>query len=141
MNHHMSSRQRKNVSSNGNMKKMQNVRNCSTHSIIASHRFSNLAKHIPKCGLDLTSPSMVLSPQLLQGLAIIMGNLVGPLEGQADTHLVETLVVDTTIQIGVVKGVEVGTVAAHILHKGEAGHMVLVACLVQVLGVEVVVME
>lgn len=141
MNHHTSSRQRKSASSNGNMKRMQNVRNCSTlSSIPASHRFSNLAKHIPKCGLDLTSLSMVLSPQLLQDLATIMVSHAGLLEGLADTHLVGTLVVDTTIQVGVLKVAEVGTAVAHI-HKGGEHHMVLVACLVQVLGVEVVVME
>lgn len=124
------------------MKRMQNVRNCSTlSSIPASHRFSNLAKHIPKCGLDLTNLSMVLSPRLLQDLATIMVSHAGPPEGQADTHLVGTLAVDTTIQVGVLKVAEVGTAVAHILHKGGEHHMVLVAYLVQVLGVEAVVME
>lgn len=139
MNHHTSSKQKRSVSNNGNMKKMQNVRNCNTHSNIAFHPISNLDKHMPKYGLDLTSPFMVHSPWLLEGLATITQSPVDPPEVQTDIKLVETLVEDTATLIGVVKVVGVAMAVAHILHKdGVVHHLVLVVCLVLVPGVEAV---
>lgn len=136
MSRHMNSRRRKSVSSNGRTKKQRNVKNCSTHSsTAASHLFSSPGKPMLKCGRDQTS-RCILRPLLVQGLAIIMGSLVGPQEGQEGIPLVETQVVVIPIQTvgGKVEGV--GTVVGRILLKAVERHMGLVACPVLHHGVE-----
>lgn len=134
MNHHTSSRQRRSANSNDNMKKLQSDRSCNTHSMHAFHLFSSLDKHTHKCDQYLTNLFMGLNNQLLQGLAIISESLVDlqVLVG----ILVEIPLLDTTTQVVVVKVVMV----THNMLKDEVVHpMGLVACLVLVLGEELVV--
>lgn len=142
MNHHMSSKQRKSASNSDNTRKMQSGRNCSIHNLTPAFRlFSSLGKHTHKCGPDLTRPCMVLSPQLLQGLATIMGSLVDLQVGLVDMPQMET-VGDTIIQIVVKVVVEEVIVVGRIRHKDGPLRMAQVVCLALVPGVVgVMVME
>lgn len=125
----MNTRQRKSASSRDSMRKMLNVRNYSTPShMAASHPFSSLGFHMPKCAQGLISLSMVLRLQLQQGLATIMGSLADRLVVLADTLQVE-LVEDIATQIVEGKVVE-AMVVGLIHHKDGVPHrMVQVACL------------
>lgn len=99
MKHHMNSKQRRNANNKDSMKKQQNVRSYSIHHhILVFHPFSNLVKHMVRCGLVLTKPCMALNHQFLQGQVITMEKLEEPLlEAPTDTPRVEIPVEDIVI--------------------------------------------
>lgn len=136
---HMSSKQRKSVSSSGSMKKTQSAKNYRTiSSILDFHQSSSLGMHMLRCGQVQINQRMVDSLRLLEYLAIIMESH-GLRQGQEDIHLVEILLEATTIQI-VVKVVEV--MAVDRIHLKEGLPPMVLACLLLVLEVvEVVVMD
>lgn len=137
---HMSSKQRKSVSSSGSMKKTQSAKKYSTiSSILDFHQSSSLGMHMLRCVQVQINQRMVDSLRLLEYLAIIMVSH-GLQQGQEDIHLVEILLEAITIQIVVKVVVEVMAVD-HIHLKDGLPPMVL-ACLLLVLEVvEVVVMD
>ena len=136
MNHHMSSRQRKNGSSSDNMKKQQRNRNCSTNP--ACLPFNIPVKLIQLIGMALIIPSIVHSLRCLLDLVITNMEGLVVLEVQIGTLLVETRVGRITKIVGPKWE---ATVAGHIHHKAGDHHMLGVVCLLLVKEELLVVME
>lgn len=134
MNHHTSSRLRKNGNSSDRMKKWPKDRSCSTHSNIHASLLSNsLGKVIPSTGVDL-----IIKPSLQYLLLVIinMESLVA-LEAKIGILQVETLVG------GIIKivGHKAEVIVVGHIHLRDEPHLILVVGWLPVfLGDQVVAM-